>query len=140
MDMGKQRNKPYVMVVRKMDFPSSESREDLARVARGQSGMQVSPPLLVYRVYPDGREELVRGLRFRNVNARTLKDITAASGDLTTFEYLENGAPFARVDSGGYVVGTSIIAPSLLFEDIELEKIPGDWPRPPLAPPPPVSD
>lgn len=140
LEMGKQRSKPYVMVVRKLDFPSSAAREDLARMARGQSGIQVSMPLAVFRVYADGREELVRGLRFRNVNARTLKDITAASDDLTTFEYLENGAPFARIDSGGYVVGTSIVAPSLLFEDIELEKIPGDWPKPPLAPAPPVSE
>ena len=42
----------------------------------------VSPPVLVYRVYPDGREELVRGLRFRGVSTRSLRDILAAiAGD-----------------------------------------------------------
>jgi len=41
----------------------------------------VSPPLLAYRVYPDGHEELVRGLRFHGLSTRTLRDIMAASSE-----------------------------------------------------------
>ena len=55
----------------------------------------MSLPVLVYRVYPDGREELVRGLRFRGLTVRSLRDILAAGGEPAVFDYLENGAPFA---------------------------------------------
>ncbi len=33
----------------------------------------VTLPLLVYRLYPDGREELVRGLQFHGVSTRSLQ-------------------------------------------------------------------
>lgn len=82
----------------------------------------------------------MRGVRFRGLDARTMKDIAAASDEQHLFEYYENAAPFARVDSGGYVAGTSVIAPSLLFEDVELEPIPGDLTRPPIVPPPPLAN
>ena len=80
------RGKPYGIMVRKMDFPSSASFEEVrrllsARLAVGGRAPVSSMPVLVYRVYPDGREELVRGLRFRGLNARSLKDILAAGDD-----------------------------------------------------------
>ncbi len=84
IDMCKERNKPYGMLVRKLDYPFSAGRAELQALA--QSGAQsggsvrpISPPVLVYRVYADGREELVRGLRFRGVSTRSLRDLLAAS-------------------------------------------------------------
>lgn len=138
LEMGKARSKPYVIVIRKLDFPTSASGEQLSRAFRGVARASMSLPLLVYKVYPDGREELVRGLRFRGLDARSMKDIAAASDEQHLFEYFENGAPFARIDQGGYVSGASVIAPSLLLEDVELEPLPGDVPRPPLVPAPPL--
>src|SRR5439155_17281909 len=82
IDIVKTRNKPYGIIVRKMDYPSSASFEELRRLlsaANSGSTKPVSIPILAYRVYPDGREELVRGLRFRGFNARSFKDILAAS-------------------------------------------------------------
>ena len=63
---------------------SRPARSELQALGAGQrqsggSVRPVSPPLLVYRVYPDGREELVRGLRFRGVSTRSLRDVLAAS-------------------------------------------------------------
>jgi len=66
------------IVVREMDFPSSMSVEDARRMLAGVpsgSSYPVSLPILVYRVYADGREELVRGMAFRGFTARSLKDI-----------------------------------------------------------------
>ena len=57
----------------------------------------VSLPVLVYRVYLDGHEQLVRGLRLRGLNARSLKDIEAASNEPAAFDYYDNGRPFAAV-------------------------------------------
>ena len=72
-----------------MDFPTTAPNDELRRVFMGssQGGRPVSVPLLVYRVYPDGKEELVRGLRFRGLSARSLKDIVAVSDESYVFSY-----------------------------------------------------
>jgi TldD protein len=143
IDLCKQRNKPYGMLVRKMDYPSSGSVEETRRVlsSMGQSASTrpVSMPVLVYRVYPDGREELVRGLRFRGLSVRSLKDILAASSESYAFHFMNNLAPFALMGAGGYVAPASVIAPSILFEDLELEQPQEDMPKLPLVAPPPLT-
>ncbi|MDQ2899606.1 MAG: metallopeptidase TldD-related protein, partial [Acidobacteriota bacterium] len=143
MDICQQRNKPYGMLVRKMDFPSSASNEEVRRIlsGAGQSGgsRPVSLPVLVYRVYPDGREELVRGLRFRGFNARSLKDILAAGDDANVFDFLENGYPFARMGAGSSMAETTVIAPSILVDDLELLKMEDEQPKLPVVPPPALS-
>jgi hypothetical protein len=134
------RGKPYGYVIRKMDFPSSASFEELRRIASGaaQSGgsRPVSIPLLAYRLYPDGREELVRGLRFRGLNTRSLKDILAAGDDSTVFEYLENNAPFALMGAPGFSAEIAVVAPSLLVDDLELHRLDEEQPKLPIVPPP----
>ena len=141
MDMLKSRGKPYGIVVRAMDFPSSASMVDLRRLAAGMvrgggEARPVSTPFEIYRVYPDGREERVRGLRFRGLGVRSLKDIQAASREQTLFEYLENGVPWALAGIGNYVAETSVVAPSVLFDDLELERMDAERLRPPIVPPP----
>ncbi|MBI3281177.1 MAG: hypothetical protein HYZ57_15185 [Acidobacteria bacterium] len=139
IELCAQRNKPYGIIVRKMDYPSSGSFADLRRLsaAAARSGTRpVSTPLLVYRIYPDGREELVRGLRFRGFSVRSLKDILAASTESHAFHFLQNLAPFAIMGGASYVAPASVIAPSVLFEDLELEQGRDDLPKPPIVPPP----
>ncbi|MEJ7606431.1 MAG: hypothetical protein WKF37_09215 [Bryobacteraceae bacterium] len=123
-----------------MDFPSTASNEEVRRAFmaanQGGSSRPVSVPLLVYRVYPDGREELIRGMRFRGLSVRALKDISAVSTESAAFHYLNNLAPFALIGAGGYVAATSVVSPALLFEDLELEKPQDDLPKPPIVPPP----
>ncbi|MFN7935128.1 MAG: metallopeptidase TldD-related protein [Bryobacteraceae bacterium] len=139
IDMIKQRNKPFAIIVRKMDFPSTASIDELRRIAGGLQSRAVSKPLRIYKVFPDGKEQLIRGVRFRGLTVRTLKEIMAASDELHTFQFMENGGPFAHVDAGGYVAPTSVVSPALLFEDLEIEKIPGEQPRPPIVAPPPLT-
>ncbi len=142
IDLCKQRNKTYGILVRKLDFPSSASVAEFRSIATGmmQSGggaaRPVSIPLLVYRVYLDGREELIRSVRFRGVNVKTLKDILAASTETALFEYVNNGAPFAIMGGGGYIAPTSVVAPGLLFDEVELEHPQDELAKPPLVPAP----
>lgn len=139
----KDRSLPFGLLVRKLDFPSTAIAEDLQglRGTLSPGGPRpVSFPLLVYRVYPDGREELVRGLRFRGLNAKALKDITAASSEQTVFDYQNNLAPFALVGAGNYITACAVVSPSLLFEELDLEKQQDELPKPPLVPPPSLSD
>lgn len=143
LDLVKQRNKPYGIIVRKMDFPSTASIDEVRRMAAGRGSQNIgsltSSPLLTYRVYPDGREELVRGVRFRNLNSRSLRDIVAASDEQHQFDYLSNGVPMALVGFGNYIWGVSSIAPSVLFEDLEMERPQGDNPKLPIVPAPEMS-
>jgi len=130
------RSKPYGIVIRKMDFPSTLPVSEARRYVNPQE-KPTSPPLLVYRVFPDGREELIRGLRFRGFTARSLRDILAASSDLFAFDFLGNLAPFSLAGAGGYVYTSTVVAPAVLFEDLELEVLDQDLPRLPVVPIPP---
>jgi predicted Zn-dependent protease len=85
-------------------------------------------PVMAYRLYPDGKRELVRGIDISGTPLVALQSIRAASREIETF----NGV--CGAESGWVPVSAS--APSLLIERIEVEKgfIPPD--RPPLLPPP----
>jgi hypothetical protein len=143
LDMLRQSGKPYAIVVRKLDYPFSGSGGEYQAMAQanaqaGGSARPVSPPLLAYRVYPDGREELVRGLRFHGLSTRTLRDILATSSETEQFDFVNTTAPLALLGSGGYLAGTSVVSPGLLFEEIEFEVPREQLPKPPTVPPPPV--
>jgi len=144
IELCQQRNKPYGMLVRKIDYPSSALRDEFRRLvtAAAQSGgtsRLVSEPLLLYRVYPDGREELVRGMRFRGLSTRSFKDIIAASDENYVFDFVDSDAPLALIGAGSFVTTSSVIAPTLLFDELEFEPIHEDVPKPPIVPPPPLS-
>ena len=85
-------------------------------------------PVLAYRIYPDGKRELVRGIDISGTPLIALQSIRAASREVETF----NGV--CGAESGWVPVSAS--APSLLIEKLEIEKsfIPPD--RPPVLGPP----
>jgi predicted Zn-dependent protease len=132
------RNKPYGVIVRKMDFPSTATRGELVRILQGAqgSGHPVSMPLLVYKVFPDGHEELVRGVRFRGVNARSLKDILAVGDDATVFDFMDSTEPFAQVGYGEYTTEACVVAPSIIIDDLELHPVEDELPKLPVVPAP----
>lgn len=142
IDTIKQRNKPYGIIVRKIDFPSSASVGEFRRLAASlQSGggnRPISLPLAVYRVYPDGREELVRGMRFRGLTARALRDILAASSETHTLDLMANSYPLALMGAGGFVTGMTVVTPSLLFDEIDMDRPQEERPSAPVVPPPPI--
>jgi hypothetical protein len=140
IEMCHDRNKPYGILIRKLDYPSSASADELQKLASAAgSNRPVSPPLLAYRVYPDGREELVRGLRFRGVSTRSFKDLAAASDESFVFDLIDSTAPFALMGAGSFITTASVIAPAVLFDELELEPVQDEIPKPPIVPAPPVS-
>jgi hypothetical protein len=141
LEMVRARNKPYGIIIRKMDFPSSAPPDELRRIMSVNAGAArpVSAPVLVYRVYPNGKEELIRGLVFRGLSVRSLRDIVAVSAESSVLHYLNNMMPFALVGAAPYVAPASVVAPSLLFDDLELARPEQDSPNPPLVAPPPLS-
>ncbi|MFA6318519.1 MAG: TldD/PmbA family protein [Elusimicrobiota bacterium] len=86
-------------------------------------------PLLVYRVYPDGRpDEVVRGVDIVGTPLASFAKIAAAADDDDVF----NGT--CGAESGG--VPVSAIAPSLLLSEVEVEKKMTFSEKPPILPPP----
>ncbi|MEO8368303.1 MAG: metallopeptidase TldD-related protein [Candidatus Solibacter sp.] len=137
IELIRTRNKPYGIIVRKMDFPSTASLPEARALMSGQqTGRPVSMPVLVYKVFPDGHEELVRGMRFRGFNVRSLKDILAAGDDASAFEYMDNVAPFALVGGAGFTAEVCVVAPSILIDDLELHPAEEELPKLPVVSPP----
>jgi hypothetical protein len=138
-----QRSKPYGILIRKLDYPSSASIPDLqsmfASYSQSGSTTRPVPPLtLAYKVYPDGREELVRNIRLKNVSTRSLRDILAASSETAVFDYVNNSAPFALMGIPGYLAPATVIAPGILFDELEIDRIRDETVKPPVTPPPPL--
>ena len=82
----------------------------------------------VLRVYPDGHKEVVRGLDVVGTPLVSFNKILAAGDDDTLF----NGS--CGAESGW--VPQSNIAPSLLFENLEMEKTQKSDFKPPVLPAP----
>ena len=86
-------------------------------------------PLLVYRVFPDGRpDEVVRGVDLIGTPLSVFSKIAAAADDPDIF----NGSCGAE---SGYVP-VSAVAPSLLISEIEVDKKEKSSRKPPLLSPP----
>jgi hypothetical protein len=138
IELIQSRNKPYGVIVRKMDFPSTASRGEVVRILQSAQGSThpISTPLLVYKVFPDGREELVRGMRFRGFNARSFKDILAVGDDATVFDFMDDTAPFAMVGEASYTTEACVVGPSIIIDDLELHPVEDELPKLPVVPAP----
>ncbi|HEY7303037.1 MAG TPA: metallopeptidase TldD-related protein [Bryobacteraceae bacterium] len=130
----------FGLIIRRIDFPSTAGVEELQSLIRQlqKTGYvrSLNAPLLVYRAYPDGREELVRGLRFTEFSAKDLRDVTAAADDPYVLNYVNNGSAINHADAGADATTSSVICPSLLFDNVELARAENEAGRAPLVPPP----
>ena len=87
-------------------------------------------PLVVYRVYPDGRpDELVRGVDIVGTPLSSFARILATSDKLEVF----NG--YCGAESGS--VPVSAVSPAILVSELEIQKKEKGRDRPPLLPAPP---
>ena len=85
-------------------------------------------PQYVYRLYPDGRKEVVRGADMVGTPLVSFGKIKAAANDDAVF----NGS--CGAESGW--VPVSAIAPSVLLESLEIEKTAKSSEKPPVLPAP----
>jgi TldD protein len=151
MDACKQNGNKWCLVVREMDNPvlGVTEQEDLSDLVMGAaSGAATGDrlPLLVYRVnVDDGSESLIRGAHLAGLTVRAMRNISSVGSDATAFNFMQSQqagfsgtalAAFGAADSG--VPGT-VIAPSLLFDDVEVKGARGEPERLPLVPPPPMN-
>lgn len=93
------------------------------RGGRGRGGGG-STPLVMHKVFPDGKEELVRGAQFAHFDLQAFKRLLAV------------GDKLAVVNQGRGAQGRTIAAPALLFEELDLAEIDRDFDKPPILPAP----
>lgn len=151
VDACKSEKLDYCMIVRQMDNPSISimHQEDFNELLASFGGSAATDrlPLVVYRYYPsDGHEELVRGARITGFNARSLRNIEAIGDDNYVYNFMESQAPtiagtalgaFGSAQQNG--LPASVVAPSLLFEEVEFRGARGEPKRLPIIPEPPMS-
>lgn len=100
-------------------------------------GPKVLPLTLAYKVFPDGREELIGQAVLPTFAEAQFKDVIATSSARfrhDTIVVAAGGALFAGPIAGGVTDAlTTIVTPDLLFEDVTVRRPPGNVPRPPVA-------
>ncbi len=139
----------WCIEVKRMDNPalSSVRQEDFSEFIGGIAGGVATGermPLLIYRVYvADGREELVRGGRIEGLTLRSIRNLPGIGDDPAVFGYMQNPAGgFAGTALGAFGsaqggIPSTVIAPSLLLEEVEIRGFHGEPRRLPLVPAPP---
>src|ERR1700674_4563193 len=133
----------YCLVVREMDNPTLSllHQEEFSELLASFGGNAATDrlPLIVYRVYPqDGREEMVRGSRISGLGTRALRNLSGIGNDNFVYNYMQSQSNgFAGTALGAFRTAqnglpASVVAPSLLFEELEVRGARGDQGRLPL--------
>jgi TldD protein len=124
IDEVKRQNKPYGLYF-------EDIQGGFTLTARGMPQAFQVLPLVVWRVYPDGRpDELVRGVEIVGTPLAALTRIVKTG----TAQQVFNGV--CGAESGS--VPVSAAAPAMLLSDIEVQKRRQTQERPPILPPPGV--
>jgi TldD protein len=148
LDICRSNKQEYCLEIKEMDNPAisllhQDDFSELLASYGGGAGSGDRLPLLVYKVYPgDGHEEIVRGARITGLNSRVLRNVTAIGNDPFVYNYMQTQvAGFAGTALGAFGsaqngLPASVVAPSLLFEELDVRGARGEPKRPPLLPAP----
>jgi TldD protein len=125
--------KKLVEEIKKQGKPFGLLIDDIAGgftfTGRGQPQAFQVQPLVVYKVYADGRpDELVRGVDIVGTPLVSLTKIVATGDTMETF----NG--YCGAESGSVPVSAS--APAILITEMEVQKKETSTDKPPILPPP----
>jgi TldD protein len=127
----------FIEEIKKQGKPYGLYFEDIqggfTLTARAQPQAFQVIPVMVWRVYPDGRpDELVRGVDIVGTPLLSLNNVILTGDTLQVF----NG--ICGAESGQ--VPVAAVAPEMLFSEIEVQKREKGSQRPPLLPPPGFGD
>lgn len=122
IDECKKQGKPYGFIIERASAGETNTSRYGFQAFKGV-------PLLVYKVFTsDGHKELVRGVEIVGTPLTVLNKILATGNDEKVF----NG--YCGAESG--FIPVSVISPSILVKEIELQKTSQQKSRPPILPPP----
>lgn len=141
---AKAEGQKYGLLIKRFDDAAITSAPEFSRrelVAMIKATDQALPPptILAYRVYPNGKQELVRGVQLTEVPMRAWKDVIGVSKEVTTYNFLAasesqlqlrltGGTDEGFVPSGG--IESGVITPDLLFKEIDVTGVTLERPAP----------
>lgn len=139
--MARQSGLDHVLLVRALDDPALRTASTVRRIRFGDdSGLALTDPLQVVRLYADGTEVPLRGASFLLGDHRVLRDIVATGNDQTEHDYL---APPVLHGGTSWVAGpttgvpVTLSTPSLvLISEMEIGPRSGRKAPAPLLPSP----
>ncbi len=137
---AKDRGLEYGIIVRRVGGGAAASFMKMAQRMAQQGGEGGSSLAQVYKLYPDGHEELIKGLELAEITPAAFKDIVAVGDTPTVFtdEFIPRiGSLFSMgVSSSSDMPVVSSVVPPLLFEELSLVKTQGPFPNLPVSPSP----
>jgi predicted Zn-dependent protease len=150
LDVCRDDGHEWCLEVKRMDNPALASirQEDFSDFIGGiaggvASGLRV--PLIIYRVYvSDGHEEMVRGGHIDGLQLRALRNIVGMGDDETVYPYMQNpsngfaGTALGAFGSAQGGIPSTVVAPSLVLDEIEVRGFHGEPRRLPLVTAPPL--
>jgi TldD protein len=152
INAAKEEGLPFGYIVRGLTQASealsvdSGSVESISQIQQGlpePNQFRLTKPYSIFRVYPDGREERVRGVEFGSIHINALKNVLAASEKETVYAFPINSSnrlpgtlgTVMRLASGMASQGAfaTVITPSLLINGIDLKKSTGKYSKLPIV-------
>ncbi|MCL5990514.1 MAG: metallopeptidase TldD-related protein [Bacteroidetes bacterium] len=139
LKLCKDRELPFGIIVKKA-ANQNIFYTTLQRIAPTHINMNFNPLafnlIQVYKVYNNGKEELVRGCDANSFTAQSFKDILNVGNKSYVLNLLAPSITSPYITGGELYVGSSVISPSLLFEDGEIKVRDDDFPNKPYLPNP----
>lgn len=134
LKLCKDRALPYGVVVKKVMNPNIF----LTGIYSLTNGMvmprfnKMMPPIEAYKVFPDGKEELINGAEIGNLTAQSFKEIIMTGNTKYVHNFLMPQVASGMGFFGSRYTPASVIVPDLLFEDAELKQNDEDFPKLPF--------
>jgi predicted Zn-dependent protease len=131
---AKGENLKYGLLIRRFDDAAVTSapefsRRELVQMIKSTDQQLPPPTVLAYKVFPNGKQELVRGVQLKEIPIRAWKDVIGVSTEITTYNFLAakeselqlrltGGTDDGFVPSSG--IESGIITPDLLIKELDV--------------------
>lgn len=135
LSICKDRDLPFGIIVRKAMNQNIQATTlykllpDYSSLSMASPGTMI--PIEIYKVFPDGKEEMFKSAKIKGISATSFKDILFTSNTKNVYKLLAPNSSNPFMSRGNPYITASIIAPDLLFEDIEVAPVDDDLPKPP---------
>jgi TldD protein len=124
----------YGLVIKRFDDAAITgapefTRRELVQMIKSADQLLPPPALIAYKVYPNGKQEMVRGVQLTDVPIRAWKDVIGVGNEKLVYNFLAaqesqlqlrltGGTDDGMVPSGG--IESSIVTPDLLLKEIDI--------------------
>lgn len=145
LQLLKDQGRPFGYIVRRVSNPVALQSSNfdsgdmmMMMMGGGPAGGRTGPQILqALKLMPDGTEEPVRGLSFAHIPHTAFRDIVEASKEAPIYNYMALPRGVGALSGGGPPSGeptiATVIVPSLLFEELELQKTREVLQKPPIV-------